>query len=176
MQTKILFGLTLFILAFFASANESLEKLTEQLNLKNAEVYSQQYITGGQPNESDLKKLANAGITTVINLRGKGEFSTFNEQEVVEKLGMEYILIPIASASDINAANLNIFHKALSLTKGNTLVHCASGNRVGAFFALESYKFQNKTSEQALSIGKKTGLTRLEGRVIELIKTPENLK
>lgn len=176
MQTKILFGLTLFILAFFATANESLETLTEQLTLKNAQVYSQKYITGGQPNESDFKKLAEAGIKSVINLRGKGEFSTFNEQEIVEKLGMKYIHIPIASANDIHADNIAIFHETLSLTEGGTLVHCASGNRVGAFFALESYKFKNKTSEQALSIGKKTGLTRLENRVIELMQTSGSLK
>lgn len=114
-----------FFLTLFVSANEQLETLSNQLALKNAQVYSQSYIIGGQPTVADLKKLADAKIKGVINLRGESEFSSFNEQEVVENLGMRYVSLPIANSQDINSDNIDKFHQILVENKGNAMVHCA---------------------------------------------------
>jgi len=165
---------SLLMLAFVAQANESLTVLSEQLALKNARVYAPSYITGGQPSLDDLKKLADGKVKLVVNLRGEGEFSAFNEQDAVEKLGMKYVSLPISGAGDITAENIKKFHQLLAENDGSALVHCASGNRVGAFFALEAFNFQNKTAAQALAIGKQTGLTRLEKHVTGMMQATQD--
>ncbi|WDE08481.1 protein tyrosine phosphatase family protein [Thalassomonas viridans] len=167
---KAALALSLLFLAFVTQAGESLKELSGQLALKNAREYSQNYITGGQPSLEDLKKLADAKVKLVVNLRGEGEFSAFDEQEAVEKLGMKYVSLPVASAGDITPENIKKFHQLLAENDGSVLVHCASGNRVGAFFALEAFQFKNKTAEQALAIGQQTGLTRLKGHVKDMMQ------
>ncbi len=162
---KIRMAFCLFFLSFFTSAHEPLADVAKNLTLKNAKTYSNNYITGGQPTVDDLKTLAKSGIKVVINLRAEGEFSKFNEQSIVEDLGMQYISLPIAGAKDITVENVKKFNQIIANGNEKYLVHCASGNRVGAFFALNAFNFKNKTAEEALIIGKKTGLTRLESLV-----------
>lgn len=168
---KACIGLGFLVCAFLVSAHQSLDTLADKLTLKNAASYSQNYITGGQPTIDDLKMLANAGVKVVINLRDEGEFSKFNEQSIVEDLGMKYTSLPIAGAKGVTAENVKKFHQLITNNNEKTLVHCASGNRVGAFFALEAFNFKNKTAAEALKIGKQTGLTRLE----KLVKKQMNV-
>lgn len=89
---------------------------------------------------------------------------------------MQYISIPVASGQDLNAENIKKFHQSLSLIEGQALVHCASGNRVGAFFALKAYQFDHKSADQAIYIGKQTGLTRLENYVKKVMQSSQTLK
>jgi uncharacterized protein (TIGR01244 family) len=138
--------------------------ISNEISAKNAKQYTEQFIVGGQPTEADLTALAKNGIKTVINLRGVGEFSKFAEKAKVEALGMNYIAIPIDGADGINKENLTLFSAAIK-NKSKTFVHCASGNRVGAMFALDAYYNDHANVEEAVVIGKKAGLTRLENKV-----------
>jgi uncharacterized protein (TIGR01244 family) len=135
-----------------------------EISAKNVQQFTQQFIVGGQPSENDLIILSKSGVKTVINLRGDGEFNDFNEKEKVEALGMNYISIPIAGASGINKDNLNLFSKAIA-NQEQAFVHCASGNRVGAMFALDAHFNHHKNLEEAITVGKMSGLTRLESTV-----------
>ena len=49
-------------------------------------------------------------------------------------------------------------------------MHCASGNRVGALMAISSVELDGATVEDAIAVGKAWGLTRLEGRVREVVE------
>ncbi len=156
-----------FLLAFSILANTD---FIEQLSLKNAKSFSSLIITGGQPSVDDLTLLAKNGVKKIINLRPISEFSDFDEKAKVDSLTMEYINIPVDGAQAINLTNLALFSKALTEnSKQKILVHCASGNRVGAFFALDAYFNQHKSLEIAIEVGKKAGMTRLEQRVRSLI-------
>jgi len=52
------------------------------------------------------------------------------------------------------------------------LVHCASGNRIGALFALQAFHLDGRTAAEALAIGKQAGMTRAEPVVRESIGLP----
>lgn len=134
MLLKKLMLCVLIIIAFDSFAHNSLS--TNNISLKNPRSYQENFITGGQPSMSDLKLLAKQGIKQVINLRAKGEFNEFDEKEIVESLGMTYVNLEIQGVEDLNHKNIKSFNKLLSNHK--TLVHCASGNRVGALFALDA--------------------------------------
>lgn len=159
-QTLSIFFLLMLIFSGFSQA----DNVSEKISAKNAKQYSKQFLIGGQPTEHDLVILSKSGIKTVINLRGIGEFTDFDEKAKVEALGMNYIAIPIAGATGINQENLIQFTDAISKPE-QAFIHCASGNRVGAMFALDAYFNHDSSIEEAITIGKKSGLTRLEDKV-----------
>lgn len=128
-------------------------------------------LIGGQPEREELREARGAGIETVINLRGEGEFSEWDEGALVEELGMRYVHIPIAGPDDLNADTLAVFEQALAESDDDPkLVHCASGNRVGAMYALRAAASQGKSTEEALQIGREHGLTQLEPAVREILE------
>ncbi|MFT5295115.1 MAG: hypothetical protein ACI9YH_001125 [Colwellia sp.] len=160
---------TTFLILITSFSGCTLENdIIGKISAKNVQQFTQQFIVGGQPSENDLVILSKRGIKTVINLRGDGEFNDFNEKAKVEALGMNYISIPIAGASGINNENLNLFSKAIE-NQEQAFIHCASGNRVGAMFALDAHFNHHKSLEEAITVGKKSGLTRLESTVRKVI-------
>lgn len=122
-------------------------------------------MSGGQPSKADLKELQENAYTTVINLRGVGEFSGFDEQSEVTALGMDYISIPISSPGDMHLENILMLDAAIKEAEGDVFIHCASGNRVGAMLALRAYEVENITSDQAMSLGIAAGMTGLQNTV-----------
>lgn len=122
--------------------------------------------SSGQPDEAALKAFSQNGYTAVIDLRGAAESRGLDEQAVVEKLGMSYVALPVSKAADMS------FEKALELDEiirsfdGPVLVHCGSGNRVGALLALRASE-QGASDEEALELGRSAGLTRSENLVRE---------
>ncbi len=151
-----------------ASASEPLS--TNELELKNAKLFDENTVTGGQPSKKDLLNLKSQGVNTIINLRGKGEFNEFDEAEEAAKLGLKYYLLPVEGSADVTSESAKALAKILAETNGKTLVHCASGNRVGALFALKAHFVDNKSADEALVIGEKAGLTRLKARVEEVLE------
>jgi uncharacterized protein (TIGR01244 family) len=126
--------------------------------------------TAGQPSETELQQMADLGITTVINLRPNSEWP-FDEAKVAAELGLSYHHIPVEGAADITTDNATNLHKLIgSLDNEATLVHCASGNRVGALIALAEASQNNQGLSAALAIGKQWGLTSLEPLVVEKIR------
>ena len=109
---------------------------------------------------------AAAGYSTVIDMRAAGEDRGLDEPRVVAQLGMTYLSFPIASEDDISFEKAAALEKILQALPRPVLVHCASGNRVGALFALRA-KNLGAASEDALAIGKAAGLTRLENVVLQ---------
>ncbi|MDH3403738.1 MAG: sulfur transferase domain-containing protein [Acidobacteriota bacterium] len=121
-------------------------------------------LTGGQPTREQLDEASSLGIRTVINLRTPGESDI--GQADVEARGMTYVAIPIAG-DGLTAANAAAFAAALDAAERPAIVHCGSGNRVGALFALAAYYQDGADPEAAIELGKKAGLTRLEPAVRE---------
>ena len=125
-----------------------------------------QQISSGQPDAGTLDVLQAAGFTTVIDIRTPGEDRGIDEAVEVASRNMTYINMPIGGPNDISYENAREFDRLLSAIEGPVLVHCKSGNRVGALFALRE-KLAGASSEEALAVGKATGLTRLEPVVTE---------
>ncbi|WP_170308252.1 fused DSP-PTPase phosphatase/NAD kinase-like protein [Parashewanella tropica] len=133
-----------------------------QLGLKKLKHPQEKIYTGGQPTKAQLKGLKAAGIMNIINLRPISEQS-WDEKQFVESIGLNYISIPVAGAKDISVEKAQeLSQKLLKLSSKGVYVHCASGNRVGALKAIESYQSNGHNSEAAISKGKQWGLTRLE--------------
>lgn len=131
----------------------------EQLNLPQQGMPIPNMITAGQPSEAQFAAIKAAGIKTVINLRPVTEDAGFDEASVVQTLGMDYVVIPVAGAGDLSMKSAQALDAALAKAddKG-VLVHCASSNRVGALLALRAAWLQDASIDEALALGEAGGL------------------
>ena len=83
-------------------------------------------------------------------------------------MGMQYHSLPIAGKADINLENAKALHKLLKKAKADKgVVHCASGNRIGALVAIHAAEVEGLSVEDAIAKGRKWGMTRLEPLVKE---------
>ncbi len=118
-------------------------------------------LVGGQPTPGQLQTLSDLGYSTVVNLRMPQENES-TDAASVESLGMDYEWIPVAGAQGVNETNARRLAEILKAADGPVVVHCASGNRVGALFAMKAFYVDGKSPEDALAAGRAAGLTRLE--------------
>lgn len=127
--------------------------------------------TGGRPRPEHLQQAKAKGVRTVINLCPPAEACDYDEAAVVGSLGMHYVNIPVAGPADITVEKAKVLAAALAEhSPGHpVLLHCASGNRVGALMALKARFVDGKSADEALAEGRATGLKMLEPLVLQLI-------
>ncbi len=79
-------------------------------------------------------------------------------------------MLQFQAPDGLTLAKVRLLDKVLLEHKDkNVLVHCASGNRVGALFALRAAWLDGKEKDLALKIGRERGLTSLEKTVSEML-------
>lgn len=131
-------------------------------------------LTGGQPSPEQLEAIAAAGYRTIVDLRPEGEpGAPADEAARAAALGLAYVRIPVAGAGDLTEEKARELDRVLDAEgAGPAVVHCASGNRVGALLALRAARLDGAAPEAALDLGLDAGLTRLEPAVRELLGLP----
>lgn len=123
-------------------------------------------LVGGQPTADVLRQARDAGIKAVVNFRGESEDPGYDEEAAAAELGLTYLRVPVAGAQGLTPENVLLFDAVLKQVGDQpVLMHCASGNRVGALHALHAARFGGHDPEAAIEIGKAHGLTSLEGEV-----------
>jgi uncharacterized protein (TIGR01244 family) len=167
------------VIAGSAAAGEQADATSDQspatpgplLAIPNARVPMDGVLSGGQPSEEQIEAAARTGIRTVINLRTDREPGFEWERDAVERLGMRYVHIPVAGAGGLTRDNVEAVDRALKDARaaGPTLLHCGSGNRVGAMLALRRAWLEDAAPGEALAYGQAGGLTGLEPAVRELL-------
>lgn len=172
-KVAILAGImALAVIFFFVTGNEEAPMVVYDLNNPQTPVLG--VMTGGQPSENDLVQLHQQGYGTVINLRVPGEFDEYDEAKLVEELGMTYISLPIDVQGGLTTANAAMLDQLLSEADGPSLVHCGSGDRVGALYAINAFHENGLPLEDAIAVGKTAGLNRLEGAVRTALSGSDN--
>lgn len=146
-------------------------ELISQLDMINTLMPNQNLIVGGQPSAQDLRFLAKEGIHLVINLRPETEKIDFDQVALLADLGIKYVVIPVTT--------IETFTKETAVALSNLLaddtpclVHCASGNRVGALIALKAYWIDGESAEDSMEKGLQAGLTKYKTDVAKLLSLP----
>lgn len=172
--------LTLFIVSSIFADNITVMKelfirkvSSPLINLPNGQVPFDGVLAGGQPTVDQIKQAAETGFKTVINLRTDNELpDPAQELTWVEGSGMKYIHISISVAEGFTPQNAKVFAEALSKQENYPLiVHCKSGERVGAMFALKAFHIDEKDIEEALLIGERAGLNKLTATVKKILES-----
>jgi uncharacterized protein (TIGR01244 family) len=122
-------------------------------------------VSAGRLKPVDIEPVHDAGIRQVIDLTPDAETPDFDEAAAVRSAGLAYSNLPLAGPDDLTHENVQAFDAMLRNAQRPVLVHCASGNRVGAMAALRAAWAEGRSTEDAIAIGKTWGLKGLEGEV-----------
>lgn len=143
--------------------------LIDSLSMSNTLVPNEHLMVGGQPSEHDFEVLAAIGITQVVNLRPASESIPFDEAAIAEKWGMQYHVIEVTTTESCTKEKAQHLKDILDKEEP-TLVHCASGNRVGALIALKEYWLEGACAEDAFNLGLSAGLTKYTEEIKQVLQ------
>ena len=100
--------------------------------LDEAVEISKNLTVGPQPSKKELVEIARDGYKTIINLSQKREhgqpYSPDEEERLVERLGMEYIHMPL-SLSSMKASHADQFCEEITTSEKPVYIHCRLGQR-----------------------------------------------
>jgi len=116
--------------------------------------------TGGQPTREQLASLRGQGIRTVIDLREASEQDIEAEGVEVRRLGLRFVSIPVAAASPRPEQADAFLAATADPAVFPMFVHCASGNRVGAFWMIRRVLVDGWNETKAEDEARRVGLSR----------------
>jgi uncharacterized protein (TIGR01244 family) len=159
------------ILALFSFLVIAQQPEWSHKELPNFHRVNENLYRGGQPKKGGLKKLANLGIKTIINLRGESD-ETFAEGREAKSLGMEYLNVPMSTAGRPTDEQVRrVFEILEEKEKTPVFVHCRRGSdRTGAIIAIYRIKRDGWTAERAIEEANRYGLGFIQFRKRDYIK------
>lgn len=120
-----------------------------------------------------MDELKEEGVRSIVNLRLDNEenqpLRPKEEGEMVAKLGMEYLHLPVSSR-DANSAQVEQFCQKLEELPKPVFVHCQGGTRAGAFCLMHLGRKAGWDTKQALERGEKAGFQCESAALLALIK------
>jgi uncharacterized protein (TIGR01244 family) len=159
-------------LLFTAMLAQAADPIAENLrDLPQVRFPEANRVVSGAIDASHVATLRRAGIRHVVNLRPAEENPKFDEASVVAEQGLEYHYVPIDGAQSLTIENARELDRILDkIGDKPALIHCSSGNRVGALVAVRQAWIKGKSPPEAIAVGKQWGLTKLEDSVRALLK------
>lgn len=127
--------------------------------LPNFHQVNPQLYRGGQPKAGSLKRLAQLGIKTIVNLRGTNESNQTEETEA-RAVGLRYFSTPLREWARPTDEQVDGILKILNDPENQPVfVHCRLGaDRTGLVVAMYRITHDGWTGEQAKTEAKKYGL------------------
>ena len=123
----------------------------------------------GQPDAKGYAAAAQAGVLAVINIRQPDEVD-WDVAATVNNAGMQYFNEPLVidEKDGINVDSALAISQLLAKLQAElgdnqtVLVHCSSGNRAAAWWALHLAQAHGEPAERALVLGRMAGMTKPE--------------
>lgn len=120
-------------------------------------------LVAGQPTEAALERLTKQeGVTLVVNLRTPEEMANreripFDEPAVMQRLGVEYVFIPLGGPNDFPYTPEAVDRFAEALARhdtGTVLLHCAVGWRASHMWAAYLTRCRGLSPDEAYGYAK----------------------
>ena len=145
----------------------------QDLGVRNGTILTDNLLAAGQVTEVQFEELVDMGYTNFISLRPTSENGAGWEEAHVVDDDVTFTRIPVAGAGGLTRENVMALNEILEeASSENTVLYCASSNRVGGLLALKAYWLDGVEPDDALEIGRQAGLTGLESAVQELLSQP----
>jgi protein tyrosine phosphatase (PTP) superfamily phosphohydrolase (DUF442 family) len=118
-------------------------------DIKNLLYVSDRLSCAGQPDQSQLSKIAAAGFEVVINLGlSDGKYALPDEAASVTRLGLAYYHIPVLFESPQPGDLLSFIKVMRQHHAEKKLVHCAVNYRASAFTGLYLFAISQLTEDE----------------------------
>ena len=149
----------LLLLSAFASAQDA----TDQAGLPRFHQVSERLFRGGQPRAGGIRRLAELGIDTIVNLRGASERSRSDEAEA-RTLGLNYFNVPLPVWGRPDEARVRRVVEIIAAPEsGRVFVHCKDGvDRTGTVVALHRIIHEGWKTDDALVEAERRGMRRIQ--------------
>jgi uncharacterized protein (TIGR01244 family) len=166
MKYPLFLSLALLVQDMSALADPAVRQALPDSTLMPA---ADRYVTGRLDGPT-IERLQQVGIDHIIDLSPDAETPLQDERSQVQATGMRYHAIEVRGAADLTPAKVRELDALLAqIGDAPTVLHCASGNRVGALMALRAGWLQGADPQSALQLGREWGLTRLAPEVEALL-------
>ena len=152
------------ILALLLFASTTLaQDATQYPELPNFHQVNFQLYRGAQPRDGGLRKLAELGIKTIVNLRGEGEITRADQIEA-EALGLRYFNVELPEMSRPSDEQVERILAIINAPdKQPVFVHCHHGrDRTGVIVAVYRLAHDGWTFKQAKAEAKRYGLSWIQ--------------
>jgi len=121
------------ITTFLASGGAA---MAQDSGIRNFLWVNSEFCTAGQPTVEQLSGLKDEGVRSVLNLRPASEYDAGAEEARVRQLGMAYYNIPVDGANMQDSQVEEFLRLSDDAANQPMFIHCASANRVGAFWLI----------------------------------------
>jgi uncharacterized protein (TIGR01244 family) len=154
-----------------AAADAEAGDLPDWIEAPNFIVLQPGLVGSGPPALTDVPQLKERGYATIINLRMPSEAGVAEERAAAEAAGLHYVSIPM-TGSNFALADAHALREALrSAPPGDVLLHCGSGSRVGALWAMAVAVEQGLSPNDAEALALRSGAAPvLAARVAEQLR------
>jgi len=139
------------------------QQVPRYAELPNFHKVSETLYRGGQPKAGGVKKLAELGVKTIINLRGADQTTRAEEAEA-RAAGLTYFNIPMPGLSRPTHEQVA---RAMAVLNDEqhwpVFIHCKRGSdRTGTMVAVYRISNERWTANQAMTEAKRHGMSWLE--------------
>jgi protein tyrosine phosphatase (PTP) superfamily phosphohydrolase (DUF442 family) len=91
-------------------------------------------LRGAAPSEAGIRKLAKAGVTTIVDLRAEADLEA--REDLIAELGMKRFHLPVRDGQLPSESQAAAFLEIVEASRGAVFVHCGAGvGRTGALSA-----------------------------------------
>jgi protein tyrosine/serine phosphatase len=159
-MNSLKFNLSILILSVFVIGGQtSRAQMTATRNdLPNFSQVNAKLYRGAQPTEEGVKKLAQMGVKTIIDLRGADEKAK-REETWARNAGLKFINVPLNNLFGPKDAKIAEIEKLINAPENQPVfVHCKRGaDRTGTVIAVYRITYEDWTAERADDEAKKFG-------------------
>jgi uncharacterized protein (TIGR01244 family) len=132
--------------------------LPASLPIRNFLPITERVAGGGPPSPETIAEMKALGYSTIINMRTMSEPGVAEEAALAEAAGLHYVHIPVGGTT-ANFRNALALSQALETApEGRILLHCGSGNRVGAMWGLKEAIEQGLNQDEAAEVARRSGM------------------
>ena len=149
----------LLLLSTFASAQDAIDPD----GLPRFQQVSERLFRGGQPRAGAIRRLAELGIDTIVNLRGASARTRSDEAEA-RALGLNYFNVPLPVWGRPDEARVRRVVELIAAPEsGRVFVHCKDGvDRTGTVVALYRISHEGWKTDDALVEAERRGMRRIQ--------------
>lgn len=167
-------SLTLVLVAVLTACGQDADAPSDavaDLGVQNVAAPLPNLITAAQPSRDQVDGMMAMGYRNFVSLQLEEEPGAGWEEEAVSGAGGRFSRIPIGGPDDLTRENVERLAAILEETgEDQTVLYCASSNRVGALLALKAFWLDGADAEEALALGRAAGLRALEPNVRSLLE------